>query len=245
MEEEGAGPKSPFFPSSGETTTGNTVPEDFFLDSQACQRCHADIYSQWESSMHHFSSFNNQWYRQAIVYMQGTIGVQPSKWCAGCHDAALFFPGNFNTPIAPRVHTPPAQAGIGCMVCHSLVKIKSTMGNGDYMLKYPALSKLVRRKNPVPRRVIDFLIEEDPEPHRRTFLKPFMRTQTGRFLLRLPQGSSGCAGKRLSVGRADSTITTTGRPAASPGLARDRFTIRRSRRTARLPHAGGRLRRCS
>ncbi|MFZ0410699.1 MAG: tetratricopeptide repeat protein [Candidatus Acidiferrales bacterium] len=181
MEGEGAGPTSPFFPSSGETATGKTVTQDFFLDSQACQRCHADIYQQWESSMHHFSSFNNQWYRQAIVYMQGTIGVQSSKWCAGCHDAALFFPGNFNTPIAPRVHVPAAQAGIGCMVCHSLAHIKSTMGNGDYILKYPALSKLVATKNPYLRWMIDFLTEENPEPHRRTFLKPFMRTQTAQF----------------------------------------------------------------
>jgi tetratricopeptide (TPR) repeat protein len=181
MDDEGDGPKGPFFPSSGQTYTGKTVTEKFFLDSQACERCHADIYKQWESSAHHFSSFNNQWYREAIVYMQNTVGVRPSKWCAGCHDAALFFPGNFNTPIAPRVHTPAAQAGIGCMVCHSLRKIKSTMGNGDYVLQYPALSKLVATKNPYLRRVIDFMIEEDPEPHRRTFLKPFMQTQTAEF----------------------------------------------------------------
>jgi len=181
MDDEGDGPNGPFFPSSGQTATGKTVTQDFFMDSQSCQRCHADIYQQWQSSMHHFSSFNNQWYRQAIVYMQDTIGVQSSKWCAGCHDAALFFPGNFNTPIAPRVHTPPAQAGIGCMVCHSFARIKSTMGNGDYVLKYPELSELVATKNPFLRRIIDFMIEEDPEPHRRTFLKPFMRTQTADY----------------------------------------------------------------
>jgi len=181
MDEEGDGPNGPFFPSSGQTATGKTVNENFFMDSDSCKRCHADIYQQWQSSMHHFSSFNNQWYRQSIVYMQATIGVQPSKWCAGCHDAALFFPGNFNTPIAPRVHTAPAQAGIGCMVCHSLTQIKSTMGNGDYTLKYPALSELVATKNPFLRRIIDFMIEENPEPHRRTFLKPFMQTQTADY----------------------------------------------------------------
>lgn len=181
MEQEGAGPKGEFFPSSGETATGKVVPEDFFLDSQACQRCHADSYKEWESSMHHFSSFNNQWYREAIVYMQDTVGVQPSRWCAGCHDAALFFPGNFTTPIAPRVHVPAAQAGIGCMVCHSFVKIKSTMGNGDYTLEYPPLNRLVATKNPILRRFIDYMIEEDPEPHRRTFLKPFMRAQTAQY----------------------------------------------------------------
>ena len=181
MDQEGEGPSSQFFPSSGKTLSGGTVPQSFFLDSQSCQRCHADIYREWESSMHHFSSFNNQWYRQAIVYMQDTVGVQPSKWCAGCHDAALFFPGNFNTPIASRVHTPAAQAGIGCMVCHSFRMIQNTMGNGGYVLQYPALSKLVATKNPYLRKFIDFMIEEDPDPHRRTFFKPFMRKQTAEF----------------------------------------------------------------
>ena len=178
---EGDGPGGLFFPSSGETYSGETVPEDYFMDSAVCQRCHADIYQQWQSSMHHFSSFNNQWYRKSIEYMQEVDGVQPSKWCAGCHDAALFFPGNFDTPIKDRIFTPPAQAGMGCMVCHSIRKVKSTMGQGDYVLEYPAMHKLVASTNPFVRRVIDFLIEENPEPHRRTFLKPFMRTQTAEF----------------------------------------------------------------
>ena len=181
MDSEGAGPKSEFFPSSAQTSTGKTVPEDYFVDSAACKQCHAEIYREWDSSVHHFSSFNNQWYRQSIVYMQDVKGVQASKWCAGCHDAALFFPGNFNTPIKDRVNTRAAQAGIGCMVCHSIRNVHSTMGNGGYTIEYPALFKLVDTKNPVLRKVIDFLIEEDPEPHRRTFLKPFMKYNPAEF----------------------------------------------------------------
>ncbi len=181
MYQEGGGPKSPFFPSSAETSTGKTVPEDYFLDSETCKQCHADIYKQWESSAHHYSSFNNQWYRQAVVYMQSVDGVQASKWCAGCHDAALFFPGNFNTPIKDRIFAPAAQAGIGCMVCHSIRRVNSTMGNADYILEYPPLFKLVDSKNPLLHHLIDFLIEENPEPHRRTFLKPFMRTTPGEY----------------------------------------------------------------
>jgi tetratricopeptide (TPR) repeat protein len=181
MDKEGDGPHGPFFPSSAQTNTGNTVPEDYFLDSATCKQCHQDIYNQWQSSTHHFSSFNNQWYRQSIVYMQEVAGVKSSRWCAGCHDAALFFPGNFNTPIKDRVLTPPAQAGIGCMVCHSIRRVKSTMGNGDFVLEYPALQKLVASKNPILHRMIDFLIEENPEPHRRTFLKPFMRVTTAQY----------------------------------------------------------------
>jgi tetratricopeptide (TPR) repeat protein len=181
MDAEGDGPSGHFFPSSGQTYTGRTVPEDYFMDSSVCQRCHADIYKQWEGSAHHFSSFNNQWYRKSIEYMQEVDGVRASKWCAGCHDAALFFPGNFETPIKDRIFTPAAQAGMGCMVCHSIQKVKSTMGQGDYVLEYPAMHRLVASTNPLVRGAIDFLIEENPEPHRRTFLKPFMRSQTAEY----------------------------------------------------------------
>lgn len=182
MDQEGDGPHGPFFPSSAQTNTGKVVPEDYFMDSATCKQCHADIYKEWESSAHHFSSFNNQWYRQAIVYMQQVNGVQSSKWCAGCHDAALFFPGHFNTPIASRVHSPQANVGISCVVCHSVRKVKSTMGNGDFILEYPALQKLVASRNPYLRDVIDYLIEENPEPHRRTFLRPFMsNTQSAEY----------------------------------------------------------------
>jgi tetratricopeptide (TPR) repeat protein len=181
MDSEGDGPGGHFFPSSAQTSSGDTVPEDYFMDSAVCQRCHADIYQQWQSSMHHFSSFNNQWYRKSIEYMQEVDGVQSSKWCAGCHDAALFFPGNFNTPIKDRIFKPPAQAGMGCMVCHSIRRVKSTMGQADFVLEYPAMHKLVASTNPLVRRAIDFLIEENPEPHRRTFLKPFMRAQAAEF----------------------------------------------------------------
>lgn len=91
MTEEGAGPKSPFWPSSAKTNTGGLIPSDFFMDSKRCGECHKDIYEQWKSSMHHYSSFNNPVYTAAILHMQELSGTQGSKWCAGCHDHAVFF----------------------------------------------------------------------------------------------------------------------------------------------------------
>jgi hypothetical protein len=85
MSGEGDGPRGKFFPSSAQTRHGGNIPSKYFMQSDACQRCHADIYKQWDSSVHHFSSFNNQWYRKSIEYMQDVAGVQSSKWCAGCH----------------------------------------------------------------------------------------------------------------------------------------------------------------
>ena len=55
------------------------------------------------------------------------------------------------------------------------------MGQADFLLEYPALHKLAASKNPIMRRLHDFLTELNPEPHRRMFLKPFMRTQTAEF----------------------------------------------------------------
>ncbi len=181
MDQEGDGPQGPFFPSSAQVYGHRKIPSKFFMESDSCKRCHEDIYNQWFSSAHHFSSFNNQWYRKSIEYMQDTIGTKPSKWCGGCHDPAVLYAGLMDTPIKQIVHTPPAQAGLGCMMCHSIAAVKSTMGQGDFYLEYPELHELAASKNQFVRYMHDFLVKLNPEPHRRAFLKPFMKTQTAEF----------------------------------------------------------------
>jgi Flp pilus assembly protein TadD len=181
MDNEGDGPQGPFFPSSAQVYGNEKIPSKFFMESESCQRCHQDEYKQWYSSAHHFSSFNNQWYRKSIEYMQDTIGTKPSKWCGGCHDPAVLYAGKMDRPIKEFVHAPEAQAGLGCMMCHSIAQVKSTMGQADFYLEYPKLHELAANKSPVIRTLHDFLIKLNPEPHRRVFLKPFMRDQTAEF----------------------------------------------------------------
>lgn len=181
MESEGDGPQGPFFPSSAQVYGGQKIPSKFFMESDSCKRCHEDIYKQWNSSAHHFSSFNNQWYRKSIEYMQDVVGTKPSKWCGGCHDPAVLYAGKMDTPIKQIVHTPEAQAGLGCMMCHAIADVKSTMGQGDFYLEYPKLHELAASKNPVVRYLHDTITKLNPEPHRRVFLKPFMREQTAEF----------------------------------------------------------------
>ena len=181
MNGEGDGPQGAFFPSSAQVLGAQKIPSQYFMESNSCKRCHEDIYNQWSSSMHHFSSFNNQWYRKSIEYMQDTVGTKPSKWCGGCHDPAVLYSGKMDTPIKQIVHTPEAQAGLGCMMCHSISGVKSTMGQGDFYLEYPKLHELAASKSPVVRALHDFLVNLNPEPHRRQFLKPFMRVQSAEF----------------------------------------------------------------
>lgn len=181
MEGEGAGPASPFFPSSAETNVGGIIPSTFFMTAKECGRCHKDIYDQWNSSAHHFASFNNQWYRKSIEYMQDVIGTKPSKWCAGCHDHAVFFNGRFDRPIKEQIDTPEAQNGLGCTSCHSIVHVKSTMGQADFTIEYPPMHDLAVSENPMLRWVHDYLLNVAPQPHRETFLKDFHTKQTPEF----------------------------------------------------------------
>jgi Tfp pilus assembly protein PilF len=181
MEEEGGGPKSPFWPSSSATNVGGTIPSNFFMDSELCGSCHKDIYQQWKSSMHHFASFNNQFYRKSIEYMQSIKGTQPTKWCAGCHDHAVFFNGRFDKPIEGQIDTPEAQNGLGCVSCHSITRVDSSMGNGGFTIEYPPLHDLASSRNKYIRAMDSFLTYLDPEPHRKTFMKPFMRLDSAEY----------------------------------------------------------------
>jgi len=174
MEGEGGGANSFMFPSSAQTPDGRPIRSEFFMNSESCQKCHEDIYKQWFSSMHHFASFNNQWYRKSIEYMQDTIGVKSSLWCAGCHDHALSLSDMMQRhPIREIEFTRQGQNGLGCMSCHAIVHVKSTMGQGDWVIEYPSLAEYAASKNPVLRLMHDYVVKLNPKPHRNAFLKPF------------------------------------------------------------------------
>jgi Tfp pilus assembly protein PilF len=182
MQQEGGGPNSPFWPSSTVTSVHSTIPSNYFLESKKCGECHADIYKQWEESAHHFASFNNQYYRKAIEYMQDVQhSTRPSQWCAGCHDHAVLFSGRWKQPIKDQIDTPEAQAGLACLSCHAISRVDSTMGNNDYTLQYNSIHYLAVSDNPVLHSLTRFLTYTNPEPHRRTFMKPFMQKQTSEF----------------------------------------------------------------
>jgi tetratricopeptide (TPR) repeat protein len=180
-EESMGGEQGPFFPSSAATSTGGRIPSNFFMTSETCQRCHSDIYEQWTGSAHHFSSFNNQWYRKSIEYMQEVNSVESSKWCAGCHDHAVLLNGMMDRPVSELMDTQEAHTGVGCNSCHAITHVKDTMGNGGFHLEYPPLHDLAVSENPVLRWMHDKSTELDPGPHKDVFLKPFHREQTADF----------------------------------------------------------------
>jgi tetratricopeptide (TPR) repeat protein len=175
MAQEGGGPHSLVWPSSAQIVNRKPLPESYFMTSKSCEPCHRDIYHQWYRSMHHYASFNDQWYKKSIEYMQDVIGIKPSLWCGGCHDQALSLTGYMEKdPIRRIEDTPAGQAGLGCISCHSMVHVASTMGNGDYTFERPTLDKYVASSNPLLRGLAYYEVMLNPKAHETTFFKPFM-----------------------------------------------------------------------
>ena len=175
------GADGPFFPSAAATGHGGLIPEDFFLESETCGRCHADITEQWSESAHRFASFNNPWYRRSVEYMQSVVGVTPSKWCAGCHDHAVLFSGLMDRPLAEIVDTEAASAGLACVSCHAVTRVRNTAGNAGFVIEYPEMHDLAASGEPLLRALHDLVLHLDPEPHRQAFLKPLHTGDSSAF----------------------------------------------------------------
>jgi tetratricopeptide (TPR) repeat protein len=170
-----------FEPSLARTTTGDFIPASSLMNDQYCKRCHADVHSGWEQSVHRFSSFNNPPYLASVMETRdmaldrdGT--VQASRWCAGCHDPVPFLSGAFDDPKFDVRNHPTAQAGITCTVCHAITNVNSTRGNADYTIEEPLHYPFANSKSALLQWVNNQLVKAKPEFHKKTFLKPFHKS---------------------------------------------------------------------
>jgi hypothetical protein len=167
---------NPFFPSLAATRSGDFIPASELGGSESCGEsgCHRDIYDQWNASAHRNSSFNNPFYRRATVYMGERTGYPPTKFCGGCHDPLVIFPGNMDQAVDTK--SPEANAGLSCIACHSITGIRDLRGNGSYVIESPEPYPFMRSNQPLLRGLNRMLIRVKPGPHRASFLKPMHRT---------------------------------------------------------------------
>src|SRR6266436_1509362 len=174
--------KQYFEPSLARTASGKFIPARTLMMDNYCLKCHADTYQDWFHSAHHFSSFNNQPYLFSVretrkVAWERDGNVKASRWCAGCHDVVPFFSGAFDDPNFDVVTHPTAQAGITCTACHAITHINSTRGNADYTIDEPIHYPFAYSTNKVLQYINQQLVKAKPAFHKKTFLKPFMRTE--------------------------------------------------------------------
>jgi len=167
-----------FFPSSSETFDQGLLDGKKLSANSYCKECHPDSFHQWERSAHRFSSFNNPFYRKSVELMADQVGRERTKWCSGCHDPVVLFTGQMGAATQAKFSYDSweAQQGLTCMSCHSIAEVKDVKGNGSFVIEeakqYPfAFSEIAAFKE-----LNKLLIRMDPSLHRKTFMKPFMRT---------------------------------------------------------------------
>lgn len=151
-------------PSSSRIGTGRLV-EDMgdFMEMDSCARCHEAIVRDHLRSAHRHSSFNNIFYRRTIEDMRTRFGIQPTLWCAGCHDPAMLFTGKMVEPELD-MESPEAQAGLTCMACHA-IETQGILGNGDYVLRERRIHAWEKSSDPAVRAAHDVLLKMKPEGH--------------------------------------------------------------------------------
>jgi tetratricopeptide (TPR) repeat protein len=112
-----------------ETRLLGPISTDDPIGAGPCAGCHADVAAAWSRSAHRFASFNNPYYQAAVEQFRHDRGEKESRFCAGCHDPVLVASGAIDRPIDAKSRQ--AQAGIVCLVCHS-IDGTSVTGNGQY-----------------------------------------------------------------------------------------------------------------
>jgi hypothetical protein len=123
------------------------------LGAAPCAGCHADVAAQWASSAHRFSSFNNPYYRVAVDDFRRERGRAAARFCARCHEPVLLAGAGVDRAAVSGVArstnrqrmigvdgeidvaSREAQAGIVCLVCHSIDAVPDLEGNGGYRLR--------------------------------------------------------------------------------------------------------------
>jgi tetratricopeptide (TPR) repeat protein len=170
-----------FMPSFARTASGKFIPERTLMMDDYCLKCHEDAYKGWFHSAHHFSSFNNEAYLFSVnetrqVAMKRDGNVKASRWCAGCHDVVPFFAGKFDDPHFDIRKDPTAHAGITCTSCHAITHVDGTRGNAEYTIDEPTHYPFAYSSNALLQYVNNQLVKAKPEFHKKTFLKPFMKS---------------------------------------------------------------------
>ena len=163
---------NPFYPSESMTSTGGIIDAKTMGNSKSCgvAGCHTDIYKQWYSSAHRWSS-TDVFYRATEEYMVKTEGMIATRYCGGCHDPIALFAGDQNP--GKGLDTPYSEEGISCIVCHSITQITHLRGSGSFLFTPPTRYIYEGKEGYVPEMLSSLVISSDPETHKETYSKDF------------------------------------------------------------------------
>jgi len=156
-------PRDRSFRALAQVYGGQKIPSKFFMESDSCKRCHETSTNNGRVRRITFHRSIISGIASPFEYMQDVVGTKPSKWCGGCHETQrCCMPAKWIRPSSRSCTRPKLRPDSGCMMCHAIADVKSTMGQGDFYLEYPKLHELAASKNPVVRYLHDTITKLNP-----------------------------------------------------------------------------------
>jgi Flp pilus assembly protein TadD len=167
------------FGSDKMTTPGNaSVEGEGFIQPGAfpkasyCAHCHQEAYSQWRQALHS-NSFRTPFYRASVNILPRTKGIEFTRHCDSCHNPIGVLAGAMTQES--QVDREFDADGLTCTTCHSVQKLKSTEGNGGFVMGVPSVM-VDENGNRIPGEVPYEQIMANPARHSKAVMKDFYRT---------------------------------------------------------------------
>lgn len=166
------GKELPFAPGNPDLQGGGFIQPGAFPDATYCEHCHKEAYHQWRQALHS-NSFRAPFYRKSVNLLIQTKGIEFARHCAACHNPIAEFSGAMTENS--QVNRKFDDSGVTCMVCHSIQGLKSTSGNGGYIMGVPSVM-VDANGNRIPGEVPYGEIMMHTDRHARAVMQPFYRT---------------------------------------------------------------------
>lgn len=160
-------------PGNAETVTGGTIKPGAFPTAEYCARCHKQAYHEWRHALHS-NSFRDPFYRASVNILLNTKGIRFTRHCDSCHNPIGVLSGALaskNSNISRTFD----HSGVTCMVCHSIVRLQPTRGNGSYVMGIPSVMVDANGKR-IPGEVPDAEIMAHPERHSQAVMRSIMHS---------------------------------------------------------------------
>lgn len=166
------GHDKPFAPSNAAIQGNEFIQPEAFPSAEYCRHCHQEAYNQWRQALHS-NSFRTPFYRFSVNKLIAHNGIAYARHCDSCHNPIGVLSGALTEKSTiDRVFD---KDGVTCMVCHSIQGLKSTSGNGGYIMGVPSVIT-DKNGNRIPGEVPYYEIMKHPERHSKAVMQSFYRT---------------------------------------------------------------------
>lgn len=167
--------ENPFAPSLTETPEQKLLPVNSLARATDCQSCHAEIFEQWQSSMH-AKAASDATYVRNINLLEKKKGITATRYCEGCHAPVALLSGELTegglhggTP-----NTPAFDHGVGCIGCHGISHVPSVKGVASFHMDPVDSYLFSHAENAFLKAIHRTLVRIHPKEHRSDMARPVL-----------------------------------------------------------------------